>query len=156
MDSYDPAKTFSSIDQQGRYAFANQGPIGLWNLTRFAETLLPLLDNDSKRSVAVAESCPRCRSPTFITTNYKHVSPQRSASKPVEPDDWDLVQSLLTTMADGEADFTLVFRHLSDALESGNDEASHTSVQSTDGIDRLVDTVGVRDCATPTTAKPLP
>ena len=42
MDTYDPATVFSSIDQQGRYAYGNQPYIGGWNLARFAETLLPL------------------------------------------------------------------------------------------------------------------
>ena len=43
MDQYDPATVFSSIDEQGRYAYANQPRIALWNLTRLAECLLPLL-----------------------------------------------------------------------------------------------------------------
>src|SRR5882724_4171866 len=42
MDHYDPAMVFSSIDEQGRYAYANQPRIALWNLTRLAECLLPL------------------------------------------------------------------------------------------------------------------
>ena len=122
LDTYDPAKTFSSIDHQGRYAFANQGPIGLWNLTRFAETLLPLLDPEPKRAVAIAESAL-----DSFADIHQHELQTRLANKiGIEakgPDDWDLVQSLLTTMADGEADFTLVFRHLADVLEHRNDEA---------------------------------
>src|SRR4030088_1593013 len=46
MDHYDPAKVFSSIDEQGRYAYANQPRIALWNLTRLAESLLPLLEQE--------------------------------------------------------------------------------------------------------------
>ena len=49
MDAYDPATVFSSIDRQGRYAYGNQPRIGLWNLTRLAETLLPLLSQDQER-----------------------------------------------------------------------------------------------------------
>jgi hypothetical protein len=45
MDSYDPATAFSAIDEFGRYAYANQPTIAQWNLARFAETLLPLLDS---------------------------------------------------------------------------------------------------------------
>src|SRR5471032_3370706 len=56
MDHYDPATVFSSIDEQGRYAYANQPRIGLWNLTRLAETLLPLLDDDQDRAVAQAQA----------------------------------------------------------------------------------------------------
>ncbi len=43
LEVYDPATAFSSIDDHGRYAYGNQPSIGLWNLTRFAETLGPLI-----------------------------------------------------------------------------------------------------------------
>jgi len=46
IDAYDPATVFSSIDHRGRYAYGNQPGIALWNLTRFAEALLPLLGRD--------------------------------------------------------------------------------------------------------------
>ncbi len=54
LDRYDPATTFSSIDANGRYAFGNQPGIALWNLTRFAEALLPLLDEDLERAKGIA------------------------------------------------------------------------------------------------------
>ena len=121
MDIYDPAKTFSSIDHQGRYAFANQAPIGHWNLTRFAETLLPLLDDDPKRSVAEAEAALG----KFAKIHETELQKRFTAKIGIEAGDtgdWSMVETLLAAMADGEADFTLVFRHLSDALESGYDD----------------------------------
>ena len=54
MDRYDPATVFSSIDQHGRYAYGNQPGILQWNLARLAEALLPLIDEDSERAVALA------------------------------------------------------------------------------------------------------
>ena len=122
MDIYDPAKTFSSIDHQGRYAFANQAPIGHWNLTRFAETLLPLLDDDPKGSVAKAEAALG----TFTEIHQAELQKRLTAKIGIETgeiSDWSMVETLLAAIADGEADFTLVFRHLSDAFESGNDDA---------------------------------
>jgi len=122
MDIYDPAKTFSSIDHQGRYAFANQAPIGHWNLARFAETLLPLLNEDPKRSVAEAEASLG----TFAEIHQAELQKRFTAKIGIESGetgDWSMVVDLLSAMAEGEADFTLVFRHLSDALESGNDDA---------------------------------
>ena len=50
MDAYDPATVFSAIDQFGRYAYANQPGIAQWNLARFAETLLPLIDFEPRAS----------------------------------------------------------------------------------------------------------
>src|ERR1700678_1525674 len=51
IDSYDPATAFSAIDELGRYAYANQPSIAQWNLARFAETLLPLVDPNPERAV---------------------------------------------------------------------------------------------------------
>src|SRR5215470_15291758 len=52
MDHYDPATVFSSIDTHGRYAYANQPMIAQWNLARFGETLLSLIDADRNRAIA--------------------------------------------------------------------------------------------------------
>jgi uncharacterized protein YdiU (UPF0061 family) len=52
MNAYNPATVFSSIDQHGRYAYGNQPRIAQWNLARFAETLLPLIDTDADRAVS--------------------------------------------------------------------------------------------------------
>ena len=49
MDEYNPATVFSSIDEQGRYAYANQPRIALWNLTRLAECLVPLFSDDQEK-----------------------------------------------------------------------------------------------------------
>ena len=54
MDAYDPATVFSSIDRFGRYAYANQPGIALWNLERFAETLIPLIDGNGERAIELA------------------------------------------------------------------------------------------------------
>ncbi|MCO6740542.1 YdiU family protein, partial [Streptomyces sp. CHA15] len=51
MDAYDPATVFSSIDYQGRYAYGNQPQIAVWNLARFAEALLPLVDENQAKAV---------------------------------------------------------------------------------------------------------
>ena len=122
MDAYHPAKKFSSIDHQGRYSFSNQGPIGLWNLTRFAETLLPLLDDDSKKAVEMAEGVLE----RFFDLQQNALERRLTAKIGLadgHSGDWEMAKSLLTVMGEGEADFTLVFRHLSDAIKSGNDEA---------------------------------
>jgi uncharacterized protein YdiU (UPF0061 family) len=56
MDGFDAQKVFSSIDEYGRYAFDKQPVIGLWNLTRLAECLLPLLDDDKAKAIKIAEA----------------------------------------------------------------------------------------------------
>jgi uncharacterized protein YdiU (UPF0061 family) len=122
LDIYDPVKKFSSIDQQGRYAFGNQGPIAHWNLTRFAETLLPLLHDEPEKSVAEAEAA-LALFPDLHQTALQRRFTAKIGIEGGNTNDWSLTETLLSVMAEGEADFTLVFRHLSDALESGNDLA---------------------------------
>src|SRR5580692_9273836 len=56
MDHYDPAAVFSSIDEMGRYAYANQPRIALWNLTRLAECLLPLFAEEQEKAVEQAQA----------------------------------------------------------------------------------------------------
>ena len=133
MDNYHPAKKFSSIDHHGRYAFANQAPIGHWNLIRFAETLLPLLDADPERAVSEAESALD----QFAEIHRSDVEQRFTAKIGIEggdTDDWSLVEALLEAMADGEADFTLVFRHLSGAFESGRDDVVTSLFNQSDAI----------------------
>jgi uncharacterized protein YdiU (UPF0061 family) len=76
MDQYNPATVFSSIDEQGRYAYANQPRIALWNLTRFAECLLPLLSEDQDKAVQEAQSALGEFSEKFNTA-YQAVPPSR-------------------------------------------------------------------------------
>ena len=69
MDHYDPKTVFSSIDKFGRYAFSNQPPITKWNLARFAECLIPLIDKDENTACLLYTSpSPRdveeCRMPS--------------------------------------------------------------------------------------------
>ncbi|MBC7739637.1 MAG: YdiU family protein, partial [Candidatus Saccharibacteria bacterium] len=56
MDAYAPSTVFSSIDRQGRYAYANQPAIMAWNLARLAEALLPFFDPDEARAVEIANA----------------------------------------------------------------------------------------------------
>ncbi|MCH2213093.1 MAG: YdiU family protein [Fuerstiella sp.] len=122
LDSYHPQKKFSSIDHQGRYAYANQAPIGLWNLSRFAETLLPLIDEDRQQAIAAAQSVLESFPDHHSNSLQRRFTSKIGLESGDRDFDWNLAQTLLTAMADGEADFTLVFRHLPDALENNNDE----------------------------------
>jgi uncharacterized protein YdiU (UPF0061 family) len=122
MDAYDPAKVFSSIDEQGRYAYGNQPRVALWNLTRLAETLLPLLADDEKRAISDAEEALAVFGPRFEATFHQGL--RRKLGLFTEgDDDLALIQALLDTMATNGADFTLTFRRLCDAAaEPGADQ----------------------------------
>ncbi len=133
LDNFDPAKVFSSIDTQGRYAFANQGPIGHWNLMRFAETLLPLLDDDREKSVVIAEAALELFPEAHGDALRKRLIAKIGIVKG-KADDWNLIDSLFEVMTEGEADYTLAFRYLSDALESGQDESVIKCFNHPEGI----------------------
>jgi uncharacterized protein YdiU (UPF0061 family) len=114
MDEYDPGTVFSSIDVHGRYAYGNQPRIALWNLTRLAETLLPLLDGDPERAVADAEEALKAFAPTFET--HYHAGLRRKLGLFTEEEgDLQLAGDLLKRMAENSADFTLTFRYLAAA-----------------------------------------
>jgi protein adenylyltransferase len=120
MDHYDPAKVFSSIDELGRYAYANQPRIALWNLTRLAECLLPLLGDEDK-AIEEAQSALGNFVETFDAT-YQAGLRKKLGLFTVRDDDRALAQDLLGAMAKNQADFTLTFRRLSDAALAPADD----------------------------------
>ncbi len=114
MDAYNPETVFSSIDQQGRYAYAHQPSIAHWNLARFGETLLPLLAEDSDKALAIANEVL----PTFRAHYVEALIGGLRAKLGLttqEEGDAELGQAFLNALADGQADFTLAFRRLGDA-----------------------------------------
>ncbi|AZO79941.1 MULTISPECIES: protein adenylyltransferase SelO [unclassified Bosea (in: a-proteobacteria)] len=123
MDAYDPGTVFSAIDEHGRYAYGNQPPIARWNLTRFAETLLPLLASDQDKAVSIAQDALN-RFDELFQSNLVAGFRQKLGLATEEPDDIALIRALLETMQRGQADFTLVFRRLSeDALPAADGHA---------------------------------
>ena len=114
LDEYDPAKVFSSIDRQGRYAYGNQPRIAVWNLARLAETLLPLLDENEDAAVARAQEALAGFSPIFEAAYFGGLR-RKIGLTGDSPDDVTLVNDLLKLMAENNADFTLTFRRLCDA-----------------------------------------
>jgi uncharacterized protein YdiU (UPF0061 family) len=114
MDYYDPAMVFSSIDEQGRYAYANQPRIALWNLTRLAECLLPLFSDVQDKAIEEAQEALGSFIEKFDTA-YQAGLRSKLGLITARDDDRVLAQDLLDAMAKNQADFTLTFRQLSDA-----------------------------------------
>jgi serine/tyrosine/threonine adenylyltransferase len=114
MDHYDPATVFSSIDELGRYAYANQPRIALWNLTRLAECLLPLFSEDQEKAISEAQSALAEFAEVFNAA-YQAGLRRTLGLFTARESDQALAQDLLDAMAKNQADFTLTFRKLSDA-----------------------------------------
>jgi uncharacterized protein YdiU (UPF0061 family) len=121
MDHYDPATVFSSIDEQGRYAYANQPRIALWNLTRLAECLLPLLSDVQDTAIAEAQAVLEGFAERFDGA-YQGGLRSKLGLFTARDGDPALAQDLLDAMAKNLADFTLTFRRLSDAAQDPADD----------------------------------
>jgi uncharacterized protein YdiU (UPF0061 family) len=120
MDAYEPDKVYSSIDRGGRYAYNQQPAIGLWNLTRFAEALLPLLDADETAAVETAEEALAAYHPHF-TQRYQEGLVRKIGLVDASPANFEVATELLAAMADARADFTSTFRGLCDLRDDTPD-----------------------------------
>jgi len=134
MNTYNPNTVFSSIDHQGRYAYGNQPSIGGWNLSRFAEALLPLIHPEQEQAVKVAQEVLNTYSERFqhhwLQGMRKKLgildeSTVESSSSSRSAHDNALVNGLLNLMEQHKLDYTNTFLALIRALE-GNDKPKET------------------------------
>jgi uncharacterized protein YdiU (UPF0061 family) len=126
MDTYDPATVFSSIDRNGRYAYANQPGIAHWNLARLAEALLPLFDSDENKAVETAKE-----SLGKFPDRFQHhwISGMRAKLGLFneEAGDVALVESLLQGMLRNRSDYTNTLRALDPEKVCGVDSDWHSA-----------------------------
>ncbi|HEY4052028.1 MAG TPA: YdiU family protein [Acidobacteriaceae bacterium] len=118
MEAYDPATVFSSIDLYGRYAYGNQPRAALWNLTRLAEALLPVLEQEAgskEAALASAQAALADFDPQFDAARGAGLRRKLGLFTEREGDA-ALGEDLLERMAANRADFTLTFRLLCDAV----------------------------------------
>jgi len=113
LDTYHPDTVFSSIDHGGRYAFGQQPNIAVWNLARFAETLLPLIDDNTEVAVECATASLE-RFPDRFADAWLAGFRRKLGLTSAEPDDQQLAEDFLEAMTVAEADFTRTFLRLAD------------------------------------------
>ena len=116
MESYAPGTVFSSIDQTGRYAYANQPLILGWNLARLAEALLPLIDTDEDRAVQIATERLQGIAPLY-RTEWAEVMRAKLGLVGTTDEVAATADGLLAAMSGQNADWTLVFRRLATAMD---------------------------------------
>jgi len=120
MDTYDPKTVFSSIDQMGRYAYCNQPVITKWNLSRFAECLIPLIDKDQNKSIELATEMINTFEKKY-EEKWLNMMRDKLGLFGIEDKDKFLILDLLTWMHQKKLDYTNTFCHLM-KLEIGNNE----------------------------------
>ena len=111
MDHYDANTVFSSIDTQGRYSFANQPSIIQWNLVRLAECLLPLIDENEKKSIEIAQNLLNTFSSLF-KDRWLQMMKKKLGIKDQSEDDEELINNLIKWMQQKKPDFTNTFCNL--------------------------------------------
>ena len=111
MDIYDPKTVFSSIDKLGRYAYCNQPIITKWNLSRFAECLIPLINGDQDKAIKLATEVIDTFEKKY---EEKWLGMMRSKIGLTDEDEKDkfLILDLLTWMHQNKVDYTNTFCHL--------------------------------------------
>ena len=111
MNNYNPETVFSSIDKFGRYSFSNQPPITKWNLSRFAECLIPLIDKDEDMAIKIA---------TKTIDNFQNIYENKWLNMmrdklglfSEDKNDKKLINDLLVWMESNKADYTNTFCYL--------------------------------------------
>ena len=120
MDQYDPKTVFSSIDSYGRYSFANQPPITKWNLARFAECLIPLIDNDQNKAIKIATETIN-NFEKIYQVKWLNMMRDKLGLFGEDKSDKILINDLLGWMEKNKADYTNTFCHLMDIKTFNNE-----------------------------------
>jgi uncharacterized protein YdiU (UPF0061 family) len=123
MDNYDTNTVFSSIDHSGRYAYGNQPAIAQWNLARFAETLLPLINSEMAKAIEIATAVVKDFMPDFDARLLTRIRRKIGLATEQE-NDVELISALFAAMQSAGADFTLTFRRLARCADEPANDAS--------------------------------
>ncbi|MFF2316595.1 YdiU family protein [Arthrobacter sp. NPDC058097] len=134
MDAFDPATVYSSIDENGRYAYANQPLIAEWNLTRLAEALLPLFNDDEERAVEQAQESLAAFREQYSGAWFAGMKAKlgldgsiaEGAASPV-------IDELLALLKAGRLDYTSFFRRLG-SVARGNAQPAGDPAAEPDGL----------------------
>ena len=116
MNTYDPKTVFSSIDHNGRYSYQNQPAIVIWNLAKFAETLIPLVDEDEEISVKKLTEVLQLAMPSYQEYFYKEFG-EKLGLENIDNDNSKIIDDYLKILHSESIDFTLSFRNLAKIID---------------------------------------
>ncbi|WP_061963857.1 protein adenylyltransferase SelO [Demequina aurantiaca] len=135
MDAFNPSTVYSSIDQAGRYAYANQPAAAEWNLARLAESLLPLLHEDEQRAVEIATAAIGGFEADYLAAWSRGASEKIGLRHEADGDAASvLVQEFFALLEEHQADLTLAFHRLG-AAASGSAEQARFLFDGAAGFD---------------------
>lgn len=119
MEGFRADQVFSSIDRHGRYAWNKQPEMAYWNLTRFAESILPLLHTDEDKSVEIAETELAKFSEAFSQT-FNGLMLAKIGLKVNIDGGEEILKDMMSLLSNTRTDFTLFFKRLTDSVQSGD------------------------------------
>jgi len=122
IDDFRPDAVFSSIDREGRYAWDHQPDIGMWNLSRLAETLLPMIDEEESKSIVLAKAVLEKYPERFRSVFYSRMKAKLGLGGEEKLAE-KLVDNTLELLAAESVDFTRFFRSLTQFASGSNSEA---------------------------------
>ena len=129
MDMYDPKTVFSSIDKMGRYAYCNQPAVTKWNLSRFAECLIPLIDEDEDKAVKSATELINTFGKKY-EENWLNMMRKKIGLFDKDKKDKFLIIDLLTWMHQNKVDYTNTFCHLMNIKVDQNKKFENINFQN--------------------------
>tara|TARA_Y100000768_G_scaffold335533_1_gene276782 strand:- start:784 stop:2172 length:1389 start_codon:yes stop_codon:yes gene_type:complete len=110
LDNYNPKTVMSSIDKMGRYSFENQSNISLWNLARFAETFLYLIDEDESKAIKIIEKILN-KYKNFFYTDW-NIMMSKKMNLNLKQDNSQIIKEFLDLMHIYKLDYTNTFLDL--------------------------------------------
>ena len=115
MDTYDPKTVFSSIDHNGRYSYQNQPAILIWNLAKFAETLIPLVDENEEVSIKKLTEVLQLAMPSY--QEYFYIELGQKLGLMNINNNTKIIDEYLKILHSESIDFTLSFRNLAKIVD---------------------------------------
>lgn len=115
LGAYNPDAVFSSIDRNGRYAFAKQPDMAQWNMARLAECLIPFVDTDSKKSAELLTEVIQDFAPAF-QTHHNNMMANKLGIHHFQDSDQNIIASLFSAMQSAELDYTITFDTLTRSI----------------------------------------
>ncbi|MDR5660038.1 YdiU family protein [Serpentinicella sp. ANB-PHB4] len=139
IDKYDQQTVFSSIDRQGRYAYGNQPFIAKWNIVRFAESILPLLNDDQAKAIKQAENAIEQFDVVYHQKWLRGMKAKLGIISDEGQQDELLIEEILAIMEKYSADYTNTFVALT--FEKSNDTKLFNSAEFKDWYKKWQDRI---------------
>jgi len=137
MDHYHPNRVFSYIDNFGRYSYMNQGKIMLWNLSKFAECMIPLLDNDFEVSKNIASACLKKFPKIFEEFWFNKIRSKFGFHKKKKGDN-EIIYNFFEILRSENLDFTNSFRNLSKIIKNDEKKIPYINLKDAKKLEKWI------------------